>query len=748
MEKRRFARPRRAACGAILLSLVATTFAHAAAITSAAAPDLPEVARSVARGAGIRIEAAALAGFSDAASLDLQRFDVAADGARFVAQTDRGPVDVHPDLPVFLRGSVDGLADSVVVLSVRASGEMRGIVSGTGGTWMLGRKAGAGQALHSRHVDRAMLAASPHSFSCDEMPNPSPPRAAPAAAVPPPSASLQSAAPSSSADVRSTALYTAQIAVEMDYDYYQTFAPDADGAILYALDLMAFTGVLGQAELNMNVEVPFVQIWTTASDPYSSGGQNRLEDLRTRWNAAGVKNCGGQDCTQIRRSTVILLSSAATGGIAYVPGLCDSWHSPNNGFSYAYTGSISGSFDINSPSAVWDIVASSHELGHNFGSVHTHCYSPPVDDCYSGESGCYSGPTSLPAGCPGPGQGCGTIMSYCHLLGGGMENISLTYGAGHPYGTEPDRVPAEMISRIATEAAVAPGCLTATPGMIELRVDKSGSGGGAVTSSPAGIDCGSACRSYFNGGSTVTLTATPDAFSRFAGWSGDADCSDGVVILGAGAHCTATFVGTCGASNEDCDDANPCTSDSCAAGHCVHAETPRDPSTCLAAGSAHLKILDQPGSDSDRLSWQWGAGAAFAQPDLGSPSSDTGFDLCVYDSSGSSSRLAMRLALPPGGSGWRNFAPRGWSWIDGAGSLDGIRKLSLKPGADGRSKTRLGAGGPLLPTPLPFSSGRFFDEDPSVTVQLLSSDGMCWTSSFVAGSTSANSSAGFNASGR
>ncbi len=47
-----------------------------------------------------------------------------------------------------------------------------------------------------------------------------------------------------------------------------------------------------------------------------------------------------------------------------------------------------------------------------------------------------------------------------------------------------------------------------------------GTGSGTVTSSPAGISCGTTCKSSFNYGTKVTLTATPAAGSHFAGWSG------------------------------------------------------------------------------------------------------------------------------------------------------------------------------------------------------------------------------------
>jgi PKD repeat protein len=62
---------------------------------------------------------------------------------------------------------------------------------------------------------------------------------------------------------------------------------------------------------------------------------------------------------------------------------------------------------------------------------------------------------------------------------------------------------------------------TFTPNAYGLSVTKLGSGSGQVNSSPAGISCGAVCQESFAAGSTVTLTATPDADSVFTGWSGD-----------------------------------------------------------------------------------------------------------------------------------------------------------------------------------------------------------------------------------
>ena len=53
-----------------------------------------------------------------------------------------------------------------------------------------------------------------------------------------------------------------------------------------------------------------------------------------------------------------------------------------------------------------------------------------------------------------------------------------------------------------------------------VTVTRRGSGSGAVTSAPGGVACGETCSATFDPGQIVTLTATPEQGSRFAGWSG------------------------------------------------------------------------------------------------------------------------------------------------------------------------------------------------------------------------------------
>ena len=55
---------------------------------------------------------------------------------------------------------------------------------------------------------------------------------------------------------------------------------------------------------------------------------------------------------------------------------------------------------------------------------------------------------------------------------------------------------------------------------VSLMISKIGTGTGSVSSAPAGINCGSSCAANFIQNTSMTLAATPNAGSTFAGWSG------------------------------------------------------------------------------------------------------------------------------------------------------------------------------------------------------------------------------------
>ncbi len=79
--------------------------------------------------------------------------------------------------------------------------------------------------------------------------------------------------------------------------------------------------------------------------------------------------------------------------------------------------------------------------------------------------------------------------------------------------------------------------------IFDLTVGKSGSGSGTVTSSPAGIDCGSDCSETLVDGTSVTLTASPLAGSTFTGWNGDgcSGTSTCAVTMSEARNITAEF---------------------------------------------------------------------------------------------------------------------------------------------------------------------------------------------------------------
>ncbi|MEI7745804.1 MAG: hypothetical protein WCK58_18865 [Chloroflexota bacterium] len=84
---------------------------------------------------------------------------------------------------------------------------------------------------------------------------------------------------------------------------------------------------------------------------------------------------------------------------------------------------------------------------------------------------------------------------------------------------------------------------TLVPVKYAATVTKAGTGAGTVTSSPAGISCGTTCSFPFTSGASVLLTAVPATGSTFTGWTG-ACTGTGICLLSMTADraVTATFV--------------------------------------------------------------------------------------------------------------------------------------------------------------------------------------------------------------
>lgn len=193
--------------------------------------------------------------------------------------------------------------------------------------------------------------------------------------------------------------------VEADYSIYQD-----KGSVSATTSYVS--GVFNQVSIlfandNMNLVVNEIFVWSSP-DPYtgpSSG--NYLNQFRNNLNG----NFNGD--------LAHLVGYGGGGGVAYVGTLC------NPSFGVAYSG-IGSSYNL-VPTYSWTVNVVAHEIGHNLGSPHTHACAwngnnTAIDDCgpsagYS--EGCNNGST--------PSNG-GTIMSYCHLVGGVGINFNLGFG--------------------------------------------------------------------------------------------------------------------------------------------------------------------------------------------------------------------------------------------------------------------------------------------------------------------------------
>jgi len=221
-------------------------------------------------------------------------------------------------------------------------------------------------------------------------------------------------------------------------------------------------------------------------------------------------------------------------------------------------------------------------------------------------------------------------------------------------------------------------------------------------------------------------------------------CDDGNACTVA----TTCSTGTCDAGTPaDCDDGDLCTADSCdIVDGCVSTSEPQDPGSCFVPAKARFVVRDRENPAKNVINWSWKRGGVVTPEDLGNPTVDTDYALCVYDESAGTPALVGSYVIPAGGSGWK-ATPAAVKYVERSGSADGVIVLKARSiAAAGTSGARLRASGTNLALPDAFSPTMLFNQDTLVVAQLLNSTGACWHSEFGAGATQKNTGLLFKAS--
>ena len=349
-------------------------------------------------------------------NLVLERFEVVAPDGRILVEGPDGETSLPLARGTHFEGHLEGDPDSRIYVGVPGN-FLVAIVQTSAGLVYVGPDGPAeGPVQHvvrrSDSLRNALLA--PLEWRCDSDELPPAPLGPRSEAVP--RAGLLGALAKSSATslsaLATTTLKNAQVSIETDQELLAKYGGNVTAMTNYVTTLMAQISVIYERDVSVHLTVNLIQVWTT-TDPYSATGTRaQLDEVGDWWHANRPKSSYPRTIVQF------LSGKPVSGGIAWLDVLCMSDFSQNNHWGGGY-----GVVQINAayPSNLWDLIASAHEMGHNFGSPHTHCFSPPIDMCYSGESGCYSGAVV------NPGPLGGTIMSYCHLLAGGFGNIDLRF---------------------------------------------------------------------------------------------------------------------------------------------------------------------------------------------------------------------------------------------------------------------------------------------------------------------------------
>jgi len=133
-------------------------------------------------------------------------------------------------------------------------------------------------------------------------------------------------------------------------------------------------------------------------------------------------------------------------------------------------------------------------------------------------------------------------------------------------------------------------------------------------------------------------------------------------------------------------------------------------------------IKDKGNDNGDLVVWKWIKGEETVLADFGDPENTQEYTLCVFDNG----TTKLEATIPAGGTCgtapcWKPIGTNGFKYINRARTPDGILKVLLKTGADGKAKVIVKGKG----TDLPLGVGVLPMQLP-VDVQLQATGGACW----------------------
>jgi hypothetical protein len=201
-----------------------------------------------------------------------------------------------------------------------------------------------------------------------------------------------------------------KIYIEADYKLYQDRGSSEPNVVNFVTGYYNSVAAIYQNEY-IPVTISQISVWTTP-DPYRF--YDNSIDYLYAFGVAKKDNFNG-DLAQFLTTRPL-----GAGGVAWIGTLCASYNPQDTSGRYSFCNIDNVYYSY--PTYSWTVMVSTHELGHNFGSMHTHaCWWPltpntigAIDSCYYAEGNCF----------PNPGPSIGTIMSYCHLqepYGGGID---------------------------------------------------------------------------------------------------------------------------------------------------------------------------------------------------------------------------------------------------------------------------------------------------------------------------------------